>query len=361
MPITPRARTARRPRPRASGRRRPGCRWSRAARAVATRDLSDVVVVLAHSCGNGRPVSVSQRLSAPSVSCTSRTVRSRPLRGSASSGSGTPNRADSEVAADAVEDVVDVEATELGLERRRPPPEVRWSGWSRRSMSRSPGSIAELALVDDAGQPGRCVRRAAPARSPGRPTRRGASSRRPAPGSPAARPPDRRARSDTGATKHAAHRQPRAYWVRSSIPASTNALRRSAHLLQRPQWRPPTGATHENVCSSGSSRPELQHLGLGQPRERCHDLELVPSASLASAANPERNSRLLSRTGCPGASRGRSCERRAGRTRRSSWRGATGCVPAGRRPRRRSSRRGCPRPRRSSERRTRRRSAAPER
>ncbi len=55
-----------------------------------------------------------------------------------------------------------------------------------------------------------------------------------------------------------------AYFVRSSIPASWNAALRSAHLLQRPQCKPGksdlsgnwcTGSMHENVSSSGSSRP----------------------------------------------------------------------------------------------------------
>ena len=48
----------------------------------------------------------------------------------------------------------------------------------------------------------------------------------------------------------------------------TKARRRSAHLLQRPQWRPSLGTMQENVSSSGSPRPNSQDVLLSPAGRR---------------------------------------------------------------------------------------------
>ena len=59
------------------------------------------------------------------------------------------------------------------------------------------------------------------------------------------------------------------------MSASANALRRSAHLLQRWQWSVPTGAIQEKVCSRGRPRPSASTSGLVSAGKRGHDLQFV--------------------------------------------------------------------------------------
>src|SRR5437763_4539817 len=66
-------------------------------------------------------------------------------------------------------------------------------------------------------------------------------------------------------TCYAVHGASRSYAVRSTIPAAAKAWRRSAHLLHRPQCRPPTGRMHEKVHSSGKACPRRSTVTLAKP------------------------------------------------------------------------------------------------
>ena len=118
-------------------------------------------------------------------------------------------------------------------------------------------------------------------------------------------------------------------------------LRRSAHLLQRPQWRPSCGSMHEKVCSSGQAAAQVEHVGLGEVAERRDDVERdarCPRSHERREAGEELIGGVGERVALQRAE-GDGVRRRAARTTRSAWRGAAGCGRAGRRPRRAVARR----------------------
>ena len=92
--------------------------------------------------------------------------RGRPLVG-LRVGSAREVGVDAEVGADALEDVVDVQATELGLEGGRPPPVVALERMVAEVDQPVAGSAAEGALVDHAGQTGDPLGEQPLARRPG--------------------------------------------------------------------------------------------------------------------------------------------------------------------------------------------------
>ena len=165
---------------------------------------------------------------------------------------------DPEVGADASKDVVDVERAERSLELGRPPPVV--------ALQRV------VAEVDEPASAGGGVERLlvhAPSEPPDarrQPLLRGRAGDQPGlvagAGTVGDQGLDRRQRDHEiaqpegdGGHEHPAHRQSSAYTVRSHTPDWAKARRRSAHLLQRPQWRSRRGSMHENVCRRARSRP----------------------------------------------------------------------------------------------------------
>src|SRR5438132_5017148 len=60
-------------------------------------------------------------------------------------------------------------------------------------------------------------------------------------------------------------RQCCSYSVTSSICSAENARRISAHLLHRPQCRPPCGSMHENVCRNARPRPSASTSAFVSP------------------------------------------------------------------------------------------------
>ena len=143
------------------------------------------------------------------------------------------------------------------------------------------------------------------------------------------------------------------------MPASANALRRSAHLLQRLTVAVADGRDAREGVLEGQVRPRASTSALLRLANGVHHLEPVIERQSGQIRRSRRGTRgCCRRRDCLRASPGRSCGRRAGRTIRRSWPEAAGCVLAGRRPRRGWCRRGCPSPRRSSGRRRRRRLAA---
>ena len=103
----------------------------------------------------------------------------------------------------------------------------------------------------------------------------------------------------------AAHRDhPRAVSVRrtcvtSSRCSASNARRRSAHLLQRPQWSPAAGSMHENVCCSGRPRPRSSTWALSSSANGVTTSNGDVHGGVTSASTPPKNSRLLSANGLP--------------------------------------------------------------
>src|SRR4029077_16591838 len=89
------------------------------------------------------------------------------------------------------------------------------------------------------------------------------------------------------------------YSVTSAIPSAENARRRSAHLLQCPQCRPPWGSMQEKVRSSARPRPSSSTSDFVSSANGTTTSSVCPSPRCTSAPNSSKNSRELSGNGFP--------------------------------------------------------------